>query len=319
MSAVPAPSLLDRQRAEEAAPLCTAQRALLTLFFAAAAMLFAVSTLSAPAPPHRIHSADLARSALKRRALVGHAAAAQASSSSLPHTTAADQLLLRPMSGAMELGTEAAPQLHPPPPSPAPAPAGVADATCHARMHTDYMGERAPVWGLGNPGFHLKDAAECCAACQAHAAVCGKPNAHSKSWWPARPELRCGNNPGCNIWVFCPEKQCFAFDIHVHTQGECWLKQQHANITRPKDPHEGHTSFPEAMRASPREVWPWAVDKKIWGGGIPEKVPWISGVLAPADATVVSARADDQWRKRWCDKHGPKYGGCDGRARGTVE
>ena len=36
-------------------------------FLCAAAMLFAVSTLSAPAPPHRIHSADLARSALKRR------------------------------------------------------------------------------------------------------------------------------------------------------------------------------------------------------------------------------------------------------------
>ena len=64
-----------------------------------------------------------------------------------------------------------------PPPPPALSPpasvAGVADGTCHARMHTDYMGEQAPVWGLGNPGFHLKDPAECCAACQAHAAVCG--------------------------------------------------------------------------------------------------------------------------------------------------
>ena len=33
------------------------------------------------------------------------------------------------------------------------------------------MGERAPVWGLGKPGFHLADAAECCAACQAHVPV----------------------------------------------------------------------------------------------------------------------------------------------------
>ena len=123
----------------------------------------------------------------------------------------------------------------------------VADPTCHARLHTDYMGERAPVWGLGKPGFHLQSAAECCAACQAHNRVCGKPGSSAKAWWPSRPELRCGNNPGCNVWVYCPEKQCFAFDIHVHTQGECWLKQQHANITRPKDPHEGHTSFPAAM------------------------------------------------------------------------
>jgi len=56
------------------------------------------------------------------------------------------------------------------------------------------------------------------------------------------------------------------------------------------------------MRSSPREIWPWAVDKKIWAGGIPEQVPWISGVLAPADATIVSAPADDRWRQRWCGK-----------------
>ena len=56
------------------------------------------------------------------------------------------------------------------------------------------------------------------------------------------------------------------------------------------------------MRSSPRETWPWAVDKKIWAGGIPEHVPWISGVLAPADAIIVSAPADDRWRQRWCGK-----------------
>ena len=78
---------------------------------------------------------------------------------------------------------------------------------------------------------------------QAHAAVCGKPDSKNKAWWPARPELRCQNNPGCNLWVFCPEEQCFAFDIHVHTKGECWLKQQANNITRPKDPHEGRASM----------------------------------------------------------------------------
>jgi len=198
-----------------------------------------------------------------------------------------------------------------PPPPPATFPAGVRDPTCHARLHSDYMGESAPVWGLGKPGFHLGTAAECCAACQAHAATCGRKGSESASWWPARPELRCGRAPGCNIWVFCPEDRCFAFDIHVHERGECWLKHQRHNITRPKDPHEGHTTFPAAMRRAPRKTWPWAVDPKIWPGNIPIHVPWISGVLAPATEVVVSAPADDRWRRRWCDKYGKEYGGCD--------
>jgi hypothetical protein len=60
------------------------------------------------------------------------------------------------------------------------------------------------------------------------------------------------------------------------------------------------------------QVWPWAVEEKLWAGGIPKEVPWISGVIAPADAEIVSAPADDRWRKRWCDKHGATYGACDG-------
>ncbi|KAL3893210.1 MAG: hypothetical protein SGPRY_014389 [Prymnesium sp.] len=205
---------------------------------------------------------------------------------------------------------------------------------CHARLHTDYMGEQAPVWGLGSPGFHLRDAAECCAACEAHARVCGKRGAERSAWWPQRPELRCGSAPACNIWVFCPEEQCFAFDIHKHTKGlelalglglelwlggwwglqlagECWLKQQSTNISRPKDPHEGHTSFPEAMRRAPRKVWPWPVDERIWPHGIPKDVPWISGVLAPPEVEVVSAPANDRWRHRWCAKHSATYGPCE--------
>ena len=218
MSPVSAPaktSLLDRQRAESAQPLCTAQRALLTLFLTAAALLLTASTLSAPAPAHRIRSADLARSIVRRHAREASASAGGAtlpsstssSSSSLPRTAAADLLTLRPLTSAA-LGVDggsAQPAAFPPPPPPAaraPAPASVADPTCHARLHTDYMGERAPVWGLGKPGqpypnpipnpnpdpdpypnpnpnpnpnvnlagFHLVDAAECCAACQAHAA-----------------------------------------------------------------------------------------------------------------------------------------------------
>ena len=40
-----------------------------------------------------------------------------------------------------------------PPPAPraASSPAGVADPTCHAKPHADYMGERAPVWGYTRP------------------------------------------------------------------------------------------------------------------------------------------------------------------------
>ena len=273
------PSLLEQQRADEAqSSACNAQRLILLTFITALGLL-AFSAMNAP--PRRVtSSSDIARHAMQRRSL--HA-------SQIPATTIPPP---------------------PPPPPPAPMPAGVVDAKCHARLHTDYMGERAPVWGLGKPGFHLNSAAECCAACQAHAAACGGPDARNKAWWPARPELRCGNNPGCNVWVFCPEKQCFAFDIHVHEFGECWLKQQRANITAPKDPHEGHTRFPAAMRKSPRKEWPWAVDEKIWAGGIPEEVPWISGVLAPEGATVRSAPADDPWRRNWCKRHGAKYGGC---------
>ena len=155
MSSVSAPaksSLLDRQRAESAQPLCTTQRALLTLFLTAAALLFAASSLSAPAPAHRIRSADLARSIIRRHAREAAASAggedllssssSSSSSSSLPRTAAADLLSLRPLtSTALTVdGASAQPAAFPPPPPPAaraPAPASVADPTCHARLYTD--------------------------------------------------------------------------------------------------------------------------------------------------------------------------------------
>ena len=31
---------------------------------------------------------------------------------------------------------------------------------------------------------------------------------------------------------------------HRHLAGECWLKYQRRNVTRPKEPFEGHTAFP---------------------------------------------------------------------------
>ena len=176
------------------------------------------------------------------------------------------------------------------------------DATCHAHLNTGFAGDRAVVWGMT---FKVASAAECCAACQTHAAACSKKGAGATHWWPARPEMTCGGNPPCNIWTFCPEEQCFAFDIHKHLRGECWLKQQLVNATRPKDPHEGHKTYPSIMRKAPRRQWPWAVAESVWEGEMPRLVPWTSGVLADAGATIVSAPPDDKWRQRWCAKHGP--------------
>ena len=187
--------------------------------------------------------------------------------------------------------------------TPATDPSG--DPTCHTALHTGYSGDGARVWGLGKPGFHLKSAAECCKACQSHAATCSQPGSEHNSWWPDRPELKCGRGAACNIWTFCPVERCFAFDIHKHEFGECWLKWQTANHTHPKDPHEGHKTYPTIMRHAPRKIWPWAVSEEIWTGPMPERVPWTSGVLAPADAKIVSAPPDDKWRRRWCERHGP--------------
>lgn len=107
---------------------------------------------------------------------------------------------------------------------------------------------------------------------------------------------------------FCPEERCFAFDIHKHEFGECWLKFQKGDdppYTRPKDPHEGHNTYPEIMRHAPRKIWPWAVAEDIWTGPMPKLVPWMSGVVAPPEAQIVSSPPNDKWRERWCKKHGP--------------
>ena len=188
-----------------------------------------------------------------------------------------------------------------------PAAAPGVDPTCHTADHRGYAGDGAAVWGMS---FKLTSAAECCAACKVHAAVCGEPQNEGKPWWPSRPDLLCHKlRPKaphvCQIWTYCPEEQCFAFDIHKHTRGECWLKYQDSDPTRPKDPHFGHTTYPEVMRSAPRKIWPWAVSEEIWPGPMPLYVPWVSGVLAPADAEVVSAPPNDKWRERWCKKHGP--------------
>ena len=184
----------------------------------------------------------------------------------------------------------------------------VADPTCHAKLHAGYAGDGAVVWGSN---LKLADAGDCCRACQAHAQICGQPGSAGRSWWPDRPRLRCGKRDiPCSIWSFCPGSaevadQCFAFDIHVHARGECWLKFQRETPTRPKDPFFGHTRFPAAMRTSPRRHWPFAVAKRTWPGPMPERIPWTSGVLAPAEQAIVSATPNDPWWERFCTRRGP--------------
>ena len=194
-----------------------------------------------------------------------------------------------------------------------PPASGAFEPRCHARAHTGYSGDGAVVWGLGKPGFHLADAPTCCRACIAHNDVCGKPGSAGKPWWPDRPEMKCGRDVSvaCTIWTFCPEERCFAFDIHKHEFGECWLKFQKGDdppYTRPKDPHFGHQTYPEEMRHAPRKIWPWAVKEEIWSGPMPKYVPWMSGVIADPSVEIVSSPPSDRWRERWCKKHGPCAG-----------
>ena len=194
-----------------------------------------------------------------------------------------------------------------------PSSGSLLDSRCHAREHTGYAGDGAAVWGLN---FKLRDAGECCAACKAHAATCGAPDGRGKSWWSKRPEMKCGRaEQACTIWTFCPEERCFAFDIHKHGYGECWLKFQAgippSNIKSPwklKDPHFGSQTYPEIMRHAPRKKWPWPVADTIWQGPMPMHVPWISGALADAEVDVVSTAPNDKWKERWCKKHGPCLG-----------
>ena len=70
---------------------------------------------------------------------------------------------------------------------------------CGTEMHADLDGTRVWNWGLDKKE-HVASAAACCAKCQSH--------------------------PRCTSWVFCPEPVCFAPDVHKHTLGECWMKQQ---------------------------------------------------------------------------------------------
>lgn len=75
---------------------------------------------------------------------------------------------------------------------------------CGEEPHSDPQGNAV----VDGRGHHVKDAGECCAACQAHAAK------HPK------------NRP-CNSWVFCYMPHCWSADNgNTHLFGECWLKWQ---------------------------------------------------------------------------------------------
>jgi hypothetical protein len=122
---------------------------------------------------------------------------------------------------------------------------------CHTHLHADYAGDMAVVWGMN---FRVDSAAACCDACQAHARVCGAPDGHGKDFFPGQPHP-CGDTPAntCNMWVYCAgggaevDNRCFSFDIHNHTQGECWLKRQ-ADPSRPTVGDSG--AFPPERRAA---------------------------------------------------------------------
>jgi hypothetical protein len=59
------------------------------------------------------------------------------------------------------------------------------------------------------------------------------------------------------------------------------------------------------MRAAPRAIWPWAVEKNIWPWDMPTDVHWVSGVLLPEGADGVVTPGEPNNFVRWCDAHGP--------------
>ena len=70
-----------------------------------------------------------------------------------------------------------------------------------------------------------------------------------------------------------------------------------------RGPHDTRTAVPslsQVMRRSPRKTWPWAVEEKIWPGEMPEKVPWISGMLSPLHTTNASVTTPPSRHGGYC-------------------
>jgi hypothetical protein len=176
-------------------------------------------------------------------------------------------------------------------------PAGL---SCHARDGRDLSGDAAYVWGMNNI---VGSAAECCALCAAHQQACG-----TKARPPAEyaPGKQCGRGRGrCNAWVYCAgsstpgsEDRCFSYDIHKHRKGECWLKHE-SNITGPV---AAGPTLPRAFREAQRSDWPWAVSDKVWPGDPPERLTWVSGIVAPIAAPAWKEPKQPGWYHRFCKK-----------------
>lgn len=163
--------------------------------------------------------------------------------------------------------------------------------------------------------FHVSDAGECCAACKAHRRECEAEGTEGKRFWTPSVDGDgvCGNHKwgdtkvGCNAWVYCPEEQCFSFDVHVHGRGECWLKYVE-DPRRPVPWNGGDDAFPGVMRDAPRGDWPWAVEEKIWPGPMPERVSWTAGVLTTEEQgppTHQDPQDRPDWWHKFCDALGP--------------
>ena len=108
---------------------------------------------------------------------------------------------------------------------------------CGTEEHADYDGTRVWNWGL-DQSQHVETAAACCAKCQAH--------------------------PRCNSWVFCPEPVCYAPDVHKHTFGECWMKNQRDPVSPSVNMRGAYT---DKYRA------------RLGHHHAPARVHWISGTV----------------------------------------
>ncbi|KAG8465202.1 hypothetical protein KFE25_012565 [Diacronema lutheri] len=164
-----------------------------------------------------------------------------------------------------------------------------------------YSAEYSFTWGSS---FMVKDEQECCEACAAHNRTCSdRSNAHKPFWQASMQSApsKCGKEAvGCNIWTYCPEERCFAFDIHNHSRHECWLKHSRTPLT----PAVGSGGpFPPEMLSAPRKHWPWSVALNVWPWPLPEQASWTSGVLAPVGVRIRPQRPN--MNKMFCDRHPP--------------
>ena len=140
---------------------------------------------------------------------------------------------------------------------PAAAAAAVTDdPTCHTAAHTGYSGDRAVVWGLGKPGFHLNTSAECCDACKV-LRCCRRrlPADHPLPYIPQSrhcPRRRPARTPGTRRDLQ-PEGRGQQGMVAGATRDEVWREPAVQHVVRPRStsrlsaaahslsPHAAHT------------------------------------------------------------------------------